>query len=286
MQSDQKNDICMLSFDIEDWFQVERFASVIAWNEWDDYELRVQANVESLLSILRRYRTQATFFVLGWIAKRVPSLISMIQHDGHEIASHGYGHQVLSCMSESAFEKDILRSKEILEDLTGKAIIGYRAPSFSIREYVPKVLNANGFRYDSSLFPSSFSKRYGTVNMDLITNNLSVGKLDNGLIEVPVSTLNVLGKNFPWGGGGYFRFYPSWLFKKGIRVFLKRQNGYLFYGHPWDLDPDQPRVESISRIDKFLHYSFLSRVETKLEKLLSSFQFVPILEGLKNLGLF
>ena len=285
MQSDQNSGLCMLSFDVEDWFQVERLRPAIARDDWDNCELRVVANMEKLLAILKRHHTRATFFVLGWIAERVPTLVSRIQSEGHEIASHGYGHELLYHLSEEEFEKDILKSKNILERLTATEVIGYRAPGCSVVDYVPEILSRHGFRYDSSLFPSSFNNRYGAIGIQKIGDGISIGRLHNGLLEVPVATLEFLGRRFPWGGGGYFRFYPYWLFRAGIRAFLKRRTGYLFYGHPWDLDPLQPRVDHISWMDRFLHYSFLSMTEAKLERLLEDFQFVPVREGLEKLGL-
>jgi len=285
MQSKQDSGLCMLSFDVEDWFQVERLRPAIATDEWESCELRVVSNVEKLLTILRRHHTRATFFVLGWIADRVPALVSRIQSEGHEIASHGYGHELLYNLSKNEFEKDCLRSKEILERLTGTEVIGYRAPGFSATDYVPEVLNRHGFRYDSSLFPTSFSSRYGRINVRKVQDDLSIGRLSNGLLEVPVATLSLLNRQFPWGGGGYFRFYPYWLFRVGIRIFLKRQTGYLFYGHPWDLDPSQPKVDRIPWKSKILHYGFLSTAQAKLERLLTDFRFVPIREGLERLGL-
>lgn len=285
MQSDQDNNLCMLSFDVEDWFQVDKLKPAIARDDWDHCELRVVANMEKLLAILKRHHTHATFFVLGWIAERVPALVSRIQSEGHEIASHGCGHELLYHLSKEEFEEDLLKSKEMLEKLTGTEVIGYRAPGFSVVDYMPEILSKHGFRYDSSLFPSSFSDRYGTIGIQRIRDGVSVRRLNNGLLEAPIPTLEFLGRRFPWGGGGYFRFYPYWLFRAGIRIFLKGQAGYLFYGHPWDLDPLQPRVDHIPWMSKFLHYGFLSTTAGKLESLLKDFHFTPIREGLEKLGL-
>ena len=277
--------VCMLSFDVEEWFQVERLSSAIAREDWGSYELRVVSSMDKLLSLLDRHHTRATFFILGWIAERVPDLVVRIKSEGHEIASHGYEHDLLSHLNEEEFEEDLLKSKRILEELAAVEVIGYRAPRFSAAEYVPIMLGKHGFRYDSSSFPSSVSSQYGEIAVQAIRDDISVGRFANGLLEVPVATLNVLGRGIPWGGGGYFRFYPYWLFRAGVRAIAKRQEGYLFYGHPWELDPAQPRVNDLPWLDRLLHYGFLSATAKKLDSLLSDFRFVPIREGLEEIGL-
>ena len=275
----------MLSFDLEDWFQVERLRSAIARNEWGNYEIRMTSTTEKLLDILRKHELKATFFVLGWIAEKVPGLIWKMKEDGHEIASHGYGHELLHELNKDEFEKDLLMSKYILKELTGEEILGYRAPSFTITSYVPEILERNGFKYDSSFFPCSFNLRYGKVEMKTITQDLSIGRLHNGLLEVPISTLRLFGREIPWGGGGYFRLYPYWLFKMGVKSFAKEKRGYVFYAHPWEMDPGQPRVENTTVLNRFFHYYGLSSTERKLENLLKDFNFVSIKEGLLKLGL-
>ncbi len=282
---DRARQLCMLSFDVEDWFHANRFRKLLPPSTWDRCEVRVATNVKVILRLLQKYQRRATFFVLGWVAERFPSLVHQIHSDGHEIASHGYGHEPLFNLGEPDFEADVCRSKEILESLVADEIIGYRAPDCSIVDYVPKILAEHGFRYDSSLFPSSFSRRYGRMNLHQIDPALSIGRLHNGLLEVPITTLPLLGRDLPWGGGGYFRFYPYWLFRRGIRAFLRRKSGYLFYGHPWDLDPYQPRVAGASLPDRIFHYGFLSKTRRKLERLLHDVDFVPIREGLETLGL-
>lgn len=285
MPFEQGSCLFMLSFDVEDWFQTERFRLAIPRNRWDSCEFRITESVGKILNILRKHHTRATFFVLGWIAERFPNLVLKIKSEGHEIASHGYAHEVLCRLTERELEKDILRSKRILEEITGDQIIGYRAPRFSIVNWLPSLLCRHGFLYDSSLFPSTFIKHYGKVRVQKLNDNISIGRFYNGLLEVPIATLEFLNKRLPWGGGVYFRFYPYWLFKMGIRVFIKRQNGYLFYLHPWEIDPDQPRIANVPWMSKLFHYGFLSTTEKKLDKLLHDFHFVPIREGLVSLGL-
>ena len=275
----------MLSFDVEDWFQVERLRLSSAGQAWDNQELRVQANVERLLQILAGSGTLATFFVLGWVAERVPGLVQSIVSRGHEVASHGYAHVLLNQLDEREFEEDLVKAKQLLEDGTGAEVVGYRAPRFSTVEYLPEVLRRNGFLYDSSAFPSSVGIDYGNTNLVQAGEAGSVWRFSNGLVEAPISTLKLGGRNVPWGGGGYFRFYPYWIFRAGIRSVVRRRGWYLFYAHPWELDPAQPRVKDVPWLDRFLHYTLLGATERKLSRLIRDCHFVPIREGLTRLGL-
>ena len=281
-RSDPGIGTCMLSFDVEDWFQVERLRSSSAGQAWEVQELRVQANVERLLEILDGNGTLATFFVLGWIAERAPGLVESIMSRGHEIACHGYGHVLLSQLDEQEFESDLVKSKQILEDRTGVEVVGYRAPRFSTVEYLPRVLRKHGFRYDSSFFPSSIGVEYGSIDVEEAG---TAWRFSNGLVEVPISTLSLRGRKLPWGGGGYFRFYPYRVFRAGVRSLVGRNGWYLFYAHPWELDPGQPRVKDVPWLDRLLHYSLLSATEGKLSRLIRDFHFVPIRNGLVQLGL-
>lgn len=284
MPSDGRDCLCMLSFDVEDWFQVERFRPVIDPDSWDEYELRVVPNIERLLWLLEDSGTRATFFVLGWVAERVPALVARVKAAGHEIASHGCNHRPLHEMSEAELERDVVRSKELLEDITGEQVIGYRAPRFSIMERLPDILHRHGFRYDSSLYPSTVTRQYARIGLPVNPSFGAVSRYPNGLLEVPVSTLRVLGKCLPWGGGGYFRFYPYWLFRIGVRTVQRRQGAYLFYSHPWELDAQQPRLRSVSWLDRTLHYGYIDAAESKLERLLNDFRFTSIADGLERAG--
>jgi polysaccharide deacetylase family protein (PEP-CTERM system associated) len=192
---------------------------------------------------------------------------------------------VLSQLDEHAFEEDVVRAKRLLEDGTGAEVIGYRAPRFSTVEYLPRVLRKHGFQYDSSSFPSSVGVEYGGSELDKLSEARGAWRYANGLVEAPIATLNVAGRSLPWGGGGYFRFYPYWVFRWGVKWVLRATGSYLFYAHPWELDPGQPRVKDVRWLDRFLHYSLMSTAESKLNRLIGDFDFVPIRDGLTQLGL-
>jgi len=264
-----------ISFDIEDWFQVENLRSVIKKEDWGKFDLRVEKNTRKIVEILKRYGVKGTFFILGWIAERCPSLVREIDGEGHEIASHGYGHDLIYNLTPEAFHADIRRSKEVLESITGKPVCGYRAPSFSITpesKWALDVLKSAGFLYDSSIFPTSFHNRYGF-------NGTSSAPFcfGNGLVEFPLSTYRFCGANFPVGGGGYFRLFPYFLTKMFFRGLTHREKGIIFYLHPWELDPQQPRMK-IRLNYRFRHYINLRKTEFRLERMLKEFRFSPLRE--------
>src|SRR4030043_1750010 len=194
-----------LSFDVEDWFHVENLKGAISFSEWDYCDLRVVENTHRILNILDQYQTKATFFILGWVAERCPSLVKEIAERGHEIASHGYSHELIYKQTPEEFHEDIRRSKDILQSITSEPILGYRAPAFSITsesDWALDILKNNGFAYDSSMFPTSFHNRYGN-NSNGNSNERFPFRFSNGLVEMPLSTVKLAGKNIPVGGGGY-----------------------------------------------------------------------------------
>ena len=262
-----------LSFDVEDWFQVENLKDTISFKQWEGCDLRVIQNTRRILSLLEKHQTRATFFVLGWIAEKCPSLIKEITAGGHEIASHGYGHELIYKLTPNEFHKDIKRSKEILESITATPVLGYRAPSFSITpesEWAIDVLKDLGFTYDSSIFPTSFHNRYGFNGSSCLPF-----RFGNGLFEIPLSTYHFGGANFPLAGGGYFRLFPYAYFRHFFQRLNKHGKPIVFYLHPWELDPEQPRLKI--RLDyRFRHYVNIEKTEKRLEKLLKDFQFVPL----------
>lgn len=268
-----------LTFDIEDWFQVENLKSNIAKEDWEEKNLRVKKNTQNILNILERQNTKATFFMLGWIAEKVPELVKEIHNNGHEIASHGYGHQLVYDLSPEEFKSDLLKSKNIIESIIGDNIYGYRAPSFSITGWALDILKEEGFIYDSSLFPAATHDRYSKLDLNIKKDGF-IKLLDNGLKEINISTLNLLNKELPWGGGGYFRLLPYWLFKLGYKKLYKEKKGAIFYFHPWELDSEQPRINNIKASYKFRHYYGLHKSEKKIEKLVSDFEFMPIIKYL------
>lgn len=258
-----------LTIDVEDYFQVSAFAPYIARSEWEQRECRVVRNVSRILDLLAAQDTQATFFTLGWIAERYPDLIRRIVREGHELASHGYGHERASDLDEAAFSQDIRRAKALLEDLSGTAVTGYRAPSFSIGTgnlWAFDCLARAGYLYSSSIYPIRHD-HYGMPDSPRFAY-----RVDAGLLEVPITTLRVFNRNLPSSGGGYFRLLPYAL----SRWMLRRVNAgdgqaAIFYFHPWEIDVGQPRIPGIDRKTRFRHYVNIDRMEGRLQSLLTDF---------------
>jgi polysaccharide deacetylase family protein (PEP-CTERM system associated) len=262
-----------LSFDVEDWFQVENFKAAITADSWSSRECRVEANTTRLLRLLADHNVAATFFVLGWIAERYPGLVRQIAAAGHEIASHGYGHTMVYRQTREAFRDDIRRAKDLLETITGKPVAGYRAPSFSITRdslWAIDILHECGYRYDSSIFPTSFHNRYGFSG-----GSDGIMAFDNGLLEVPISTYRMGALRLPLGGGGYFRLLPYAYFKFFFERLNRQGKSFVFYLHPWEIDPGQPVVNVPWQL-RFRHYNNLHRTENRLVRLLKDFTFQPI----------
>jgi polysaccharide deacetylase family protein (PEP-CTERM system associated) len=258
-----------LTIDVEDYFQVSAFAPHIARSSWDKRECRVERNVGRILDMLAANQTRATFFTLGWIADRYPQIVRRIVQEGHELASHGYGHERVSDLTEPAFVEDITRSKALLEDLGGIAVRGYRAPSFSIGEgnlWAFDCLAQAGYRYSSSIYPIRHD-HYGMPDAPRFAHEVRPG-----LLEVPITTLRMLNRNLPSSGGGYFRLLPyplsRWMLSRVNRQDL--QSG-VFYLHPWEIDVDQPRIPGISSKTRFRHYVNIHRMEDRLARLLRDF---------------
>lgn len=258
-----------MTIDVEDYFQVSAFAPYIARGDWERCECRVERNVDRILAMLDRHGVKATFFTLGWIAERYPGLVQRIAHAGHELASHGYGHERASDLSVDAFRQDVVRAKQLLEDIAGQAVQGYRAPSFSIGTanlWAFDVLQEAGYRYSSSVYPIRHD-HYGMPDAPRFAHPVR-----DGLLEVPITTLEMFGRNLPASGGGYFRLLPyalsRWMFQ---RVNEQARQSAIFYFHPWEIDPEQPRVAGIDAKTRFRHYVNLPRNEAKLDRLLSDF---------------
>ena len=270
----------LLSFDVEDWFHAENLREVFPYKKWNFCEIRVGNNLGKILSLLEEHDLKATFFVLGWLAERYPEIVKEINKRGHEIASHGYAHKLIHYQNPDEFREDIARSKEILEDIIGDKILGYRAPSFSITDWAVDILKEQGYLYDSSYCPTLLHNRYGRLNLtNSINTNTGIFKFPNGLIEVSLSTLNLMGASIPWGGGAYFRLLPYPLFRAGIKKILNKRI-FVFYFHPWEIDPAQPRVKGLRWDYRLRHYWGLDNTLNKLERLLQDFSFMTIREGL------
>ncbi len=259
-----------MTIDVEDYFQVSAMAPYIRRNEWDTRECRVERNVERILMLLGRHGTRATFFTLGWVARRYPQLVRGIVAQGHELASHGYGHQRASDLGREDFTEDIVRAKKLLEDIGGVAVQGYRAPSFSIGKgnlWAFDCLQATGHRYSSSLYPIQHD-HYGMPDAPRFAH--AVGE---GLVEIPITTLRLGGRNWPSSGGGYFRLLPYALSRWMIgRVNAVDRQSAIFYFHPWEIDPAQPRVAGIDLKTRFRHHVNIDRMERRLDPLLRDFR--------------
>ena len=275
-----------LTIDVEDYYHVAAFASVIQPQEWERYESRVERNVNRLMDILDEYQTRATFFILGWVAERHPYLIRAIRQRGHELASHGYAHQCIYTQTPQQFREETRRSKRIIEDATGESILGYRAASYSITQqslWALEILREEGFVYDSSIFPIHHD-RYGIPESSRF-GYLVKGHADSGLVELPPSTIRVAGINIPIAGGGYFRIYPYAFTRWGISHINHREHQpAVVYLHPWEIDPGQPRIHA-NAVSRFRQYFNLEKTEPRLVRLLRDFKFETVSAVLRNQGL-
>lgn len=269
-----------MSVDVEDWFHVENLKPVISADSWRDRDLRVERNTDRMLEVMAERGVRGTFFVLGWVAERCPGLVGRIATSGHEVACHGYGHELVYSLSPESFRADVRRSKQLLEDLSGHEVVGYRAPSFSITAWSIPILQELGFTYDSSVFPTVAHDRYGSLAG--VTPGQAVVELHPGFHEVSISCLTVGSRGLPWGGGGYFRVMPYGVFCRGVARILRSGRPFVFYVHPWEIDPGQPRVQGLSRGRRFRHYVGLRTGEKRFTSLLAEFRWgaiVDVLEG-------
>jgi polysaccharide deacetylase family protein (PEP-CTERM system associated) len=261
-----------MSVDVEDYFQVSAFAPHIRREDWDSLPCRVERNVDVILGLLDEADARATFFTLGWIAERYPQVVRHIVDNGHELASHGYGHQRASDLTPMQFRDDITRAKRLLEDLGGVAVRGYRAPSFSIGRtnwWAVTELEDAGYEYSSSVYPVRHD-HYGMPDAPRFPHRPHG---DLGILELPPTTLPFFGRNLPAAGGGWFRLLPyevsRWMLR---RVNLEDQAPCMFYFHPWEVDPEQPRQAGLSAKTRFRHYVNLHRMPGRLRKLLNDFE--------------
>lgn len=268
----------LLSFDIEDWFHSHNLREGLDRDEWDSYELRVDENTRRILDLLDDRDCRATFFVLGYVAERAPALVEEISRRGHEVASHGYGHDPLYELSEAELREDLGRSLDALEPHVDGAVAGYRAPSFSIHPEAVGVLSELGFEYDSSSFPFDGHDRYGSIEVD---SEETVTRTDQGLREVQLPLLDIGPFDIPWAGGGYFRFIPYPVFRRGVSR-IGDGRDFVFYLHPWELDPGQPVVEGVDYSYRVRHYTNLEKTERRLDRLLGDFDWQPIGEYLEG----
>jgi len=269
-----------MTVDVEDYFQVSALAEIFPRKSWDNQQLRVELGTYKLLELFETHNVKATFFTLGWVAKRCPTLIKDIVAGGHELACHGYGHQRVSDLTPSLFKQDLCKAKSILEDIGGEAVIGYRAPSFSINDHNKwafDVMREVGMHYSSSTYPIKHD-HYGVPNWPRFPYSVV-----DGLIEIPLTTLPVAGRSFPIAGGGYFRLAPYQLSQWALKRFIKQeQKPAVFYIHPWELDCKQPVVQGIPLKTRFRHYLNLHKVETRMDRLLTDFSWSTIKDAYKQ----
>jgi len=275
-----------LTVDVEDYFHVAALAPNVHRDSWTSRESRVVGNTQKLLAIFEQFDVRGTFFVLGWVAERYPQLVRDIASRGHEIACHGFSHRLVYEQITEEFYEETLRAKTLLEDITGSAVIGYRAASYSIVRkslWALDILAELGFAYDSSIFPVRHD-RYGIPNAERSPHRMSTPK-GKSIVEWPLATAKILGVRLPVAGGGYFRLLPYWLSHWGLTSINQReQRPFIFYLHPWEIDPSQPRVAA-SWLSRFRHYTNLGKCEERLRRLLGEFRFGTTREGLVQLGL-
>jgi len=275
-----------MSIDVEDYFQVASLAKWAPPAQWHSFALRVEANTHRILDLFSQHNIKATFFTLGWIAERCPSLVKTIVNEGHELASHGYSHQLIYNQSPDVFRQETLRSKKLLEDIGGIAIQGYRAASYSITQkslWALDIIAEAGFTYDSSIFPVRHD-RYGIPDANPLPHVLRTPN-QSQLTEFPITTLKIGSYNLPIAGGGYFRLFPYWFSQWGLsRINTKQNQPFVFYLHPWEIDPKQPRLPATG-LSKFRHYNNLEHCENRLSNLLANFKFTTIKAILENSAL-
>ncbi len=273
-----------MTVDVEDYFQVSAFAKTIQPGDWDKHPLRVEKNTHQLLDLFDEYKIKASFFVLGWVAERSKRLVQEIAQRGHEVASHGYSHQLIYNQQPDVFRQETLRSRKLLEDISQMPVRGYRAASYSITErsrWALDILVEAGFDYDSSIFPVRHD-RYGIPGSPEEPYQLTTPK-GYTLLEFPLSTAHVFNYRLPVAGGGYFRLYPYWLTRAGLRQVNRRRQPFIFYLHPWEIDPHQPKIEA-SWFSRFRHYNNLEKCEYRLQRLMKDFDFATAWQVLEASG--
>lgn len=260
---------CLLTFDIEDWFQVENLRPLFPPERWETMPRRVAAATRRVLGLLAEHRIRSTFFVLGWVAEREPELVREIAEAGHEIASHGHGHVMPMQLTPAEFRDDVVRAREVLEDVSGQEVIGYRAPSFSIDRERLAILEDCGFRYDSSHHPFGLHDRYGRLGDLGPPIAPGVYRPGEQMVELSLPVERAGSLTLPVSGGGYFRLYPAALFRALAARSITRQGSYLMYLHAWEFDPRQPRVAGAGTVRAARHYLNLSRTLPRMRRLIA-----------------
>ncbi len=272
----------VFSVDVEDYFQVTAFENLHCRNDWSRFESRVFNNTMRLIELLEKHDTKGIFFVLGCVAEKFPRLVELISAAGHEIGSHSHMHCLVHQMSPDEFREDVRKSKDAIESIIQKPVTSFRAPTFSIvREsfWALDILVQEGFTVDSSIFPSRHV-RNGVS--DFLPAVQRVDTESGAITEFPMPVVSWMGRTIPAGGGGYFRLYPYWLTQRFVRQLNNAGRPFMFYVHPWEVDPDQPRVKGASRSARFKHYVNLESTMGKLDRLLSDFEFTSLADCLRS----
>lgn len=265
-----------LTVDVEDYFHAEALAGAVSRKEWDSLESRVERNTRRVLEVLDRHQVRATFFILGWVAHRYAGLVREIQTAGHELGCHSYWHRLVYRLTPAEFREDTLQAKKVIEDAAGEAVVGYRAPTFSVVRrsfWALDILAELGFQYDSSIFPVRHD-RYGVPDYSRFPCRHE-GQNGQSLTELPLSTFSLMGTNFPFGGGGYLRILPLGYTHFGFRRVNREGMPVVVYFHPWELDPDQPRP-NLGLRSRFRHYTNLDKMESRVDELLRTYAFAPL----------
>jgi polysaccharide deacetylase family protein (PEP-CTERM system associated) len=272
-----------LTIDVEEFFQVHALSNVIKVQDWEEVTSSVESNTSVILDLLNQNNIKATFFCLGWIAERNKSLIRCISESGHEVASHGYAHQVIYSQTPEIFREDVSKSKKIIEDIIGRPVLGYRAPTYSITQktfWALDILEQLGFTYDSSIFPVHHDN-YGIPSAPRFPYRIKGSKL----VEFPISTFRLGKLNFPVAGGGYFRLFPYLLTKLGLKTIEREARPFVFYIHPWEFNPDTPKVAGLSALSWFRTYVNLSKTMQRFRRLISDFPFSTVQAVLTEINL-
>ena len=270
-----------MTIDVEDYYQVAAFEKIVAPADWGNFESRVRANTQRFLELLAEQNVKATFFILGYEAERHPKMVREIAAAGHEIGSHGFAHQLAYKQSEAVFRDDVSRVRKLLQDLSGQEVLSYRAPSFSIGRQTSwghRVLVEEGYKYDSSVFPIRHDL-YGDPNAPVEIHAIETEA--GPIIEFPPTVVRWFGCNVPTGGGGYFRIFPYWLTRHMLKQ-VNKTRPFVFYIHPWEIDPKQPRFDKAPLKSRFRHYTNLHRTADRFTRLLKTFRFAPMCEVIEK----
>jgi polysaccharide deacetylase family protein (PEP-CTERM system associated) len=274
-----------LSIDVEDWFHLvgagldyQFIGQPGSVESWGKYTSRVEQNTNWILEKLDDYQAKGTFFILGWVAERFPGLVAEISKRGHEIGSHGYWHKLIPSQTPAQFRADLRRSLDVIKNITGVKVLGFRASSASITDWATDIIGEEGLLYDSSLFPASYHDVYGKLKG--VSADVPIERLGNGLLEVKLSCLKLFNRQFPWSGGGYFRLLPYKVFSMGVKQIIRQKGFFHFFIHPWELDDNPPKLRNLKPFYHFRRYVSITRTRSRFASLLNEFRFVTIVQAI------